>query len=178
MTRNSLHCVALRPVGLVNLPQRTSTMDDTLLSGHTTSLDSDSPARDAVERACPGKKLRVMVVDDNRDVADLFGMFFDFLGHDVSVRYEARSALANVSEHAPHLFFIDIGMPQIDGYGLVRQLKCLPELASSTFVAFSGFCGPDTQCQALEAGFHRHLTKPCSLEIIAEVVEEHIAAMR
>jgi CheY-like chemotaxis protein len=167
-------CDNCHAAGCSNFFKEPFAMNDVPFPSLGTQLNEPSYDADVASLCSSGSKLRVMVIDDNKDVADMFGMFLDSLGHYAVVKYDAYSTLADVSQHAPHVLFIDIGMPEIDGYGLVQRLRLLPELTSSTFVAVSGFCGLEARYRAFSAGFHRHLTKPCSLEIISAVLDERM----
>jgi len=116
------------------------------------------------------EKLRVMVVDDNADSADVVAILLHSFGHDVKVEYGAVSALASVTQYEPHLLLLDIGMPEIDGFELVRRMRVIPELASSMFVAISGYCDQDSRDAARAAGFHRFLSKPFDVTALLELI--------
>ncbi|HSV36942.1 MAG TPA: PAS domain-containing protein [Ramlibacter sp.] len=118
----------------------------------------ERPLRD-VDEARPTHR-RVLVVDDNRDVADSLAMLLEIEGHDVTVAYGARHALSLGPGTLPEVAFLDIGMPDMNGYELARQIRLEPWGASMFLVAVTGWGQEDDRRRAAAAGFDRHLTKP------------------
>ncbi|GIZ50395.1 hybrid sensor histidine kinase/response regulator [Noviherbaspirillum aridicola] len=112
------------------------------------------------EAGTGGGSLRILVIDDNADAAQLLAMFLQQCGHRVYIGHHARDALALAPEVLPEVFLLDIGLPDIDGNELVRRLRAMPELAHSVFVALTGYGQPQDREASLAAGFHRHLVKP------------------
>ena len=140
--------------------------------------DAGEPAAAPPEEAQQTQQqaqLRVLVVDDNRDAAELLGSVLEVLGHAVSVEYDGRGALARARRERPQVMLLDIGLPDTDGYALARQLRAMPELAGTVLVALTGYGQPEDLRQAEEAGFNHHLVKPADLgrvtEILAQVQE-------
>ena len=140
--------------------------------------DAGEPAAAPPEEAQQTQQqaqLRVLVVDDNRDAAELLGSVLEVLGHAVSVEYDGRGALARARRERPQVMLLDIGLPDTDGYALARQLRAIPELAGTVLVALTGYGQPEDLRQAEEAGFNHHLVKPADLgrvtEILAQVQE-------
>lgn len=78
-------------------------------------------------RATPvGARKRILIVDDNRDAADTLASMLDLMGHDVRVAYSGRRAIAAADAFGPALIFIDIGMPDVNGYEATRQIRAQP----------------------------------------------------
>lgn len=119
-------------------------------------------------------RLHVTVVDDNRDSADLLGMYFQVLGHTSSIYHMAVDALLAASHSPSDVYFIDIGMPYMNGFELVQKLRLLPQLQASSFIAFSGYSDSATRNLAREAGFHHFLTKPSSFDVFPALLNEHV----
>ncbi|WP_420995628.1 hybrid sensor histidine kinase/response regulator [Cupriavidus sp. 30B13] len=113
--------------------------------------------------AAPAGALRVLVVDDNRDSADSLGMLLEMLGHEVWVAYEGETAQALAARFLPHLALIDIAMPVMDGYELLKLLRAHAGLSGTMFVAMTGFGQPADQADTQGAGFHAHMVKPLEL---------------
>ncbi len=93
-----------------------------------------SPAATNDERSPPTgprPSPRILVVDDDQDVADSLVTLLAFLGADVRVSYDGETALAAVADFRPHLAFVDIGMPLMDGYETARRIRRLPGEKSS-----------------------------------------------
>ncbi len=104
--------------------------------------------------------LRLLVVDDNRDAADILGMFLDLLGYQVAVAYGSVQALALAQEVMPDVCLLDIGLPDINGYELALQLRTLPGLEQVALGAVTGYGQARDKQAAFEAGFDAHFVKP------------------
>jgi DNA-binding response OmpR family regulator len=101
----------------------------------------------------------VLVVDDNRDAADALAVLLRLEGYEVAVAYGGREALAAALARPPVLMLVDLGMPDLDGCALAREVRRHPELAATRLVAVSGFADPAHQAAALDAGFLYYLVK-------------------
>lgn len=121
--------------------------------------------------------LRVLIVDDNRDSADSLAMLMELQGHLPTITYDGAHALATAVKCRPQLAFIDLAMPGMSGYGVVRALRNLPQLSGTQFVAMTGFGQPDDQQRSREAGFDFHVVKPVELPSIEELIEHTLAAL-
>jgi DNA-binding response OmpR family regulator len=97
-------------------------------------------------------------------------MLLQSLGHDVRVAHDARAGLAVAHEFAPHFAFLDIGLPEINGYQLATQLRSSPDTQRTTLVAVSGWGQLKDRVRSQEAGFALHLVKPIELEQIRTVL--------
>lgn len=106
---------------------------------------------------------RLMVVDDNRDAALTLSLLLETTGHKVSVSYSAEDALETARRIAPAVMFLDIGLPDMEGYELARQLRRLPETANCILVAVTGHGRPENKEKARQAGFDHHFVKPVKL---------------
>ncbi|MBA4141647.1 MAG: response regulator [Nitrosospira sp.] len=107
-----------------------------------------------------------MVVDDNADAAQILSMLLETVGHEVTVEYSAQGALERARHQAPQMLFLDIGLPDMDGYELARQLRAMPETAQSVFVAVTGYDQLQDQEHSKAAGFDHHLVKPVKVTAI------------
>jgi CheY-like chemotaxis protein len=126
-------------------------------------------------------KPRTLVVDDSRDNADTLAEVIRLCGAEVRVAYNGADGLQIAGTFLPHLALLDLAMPKLDGYMLVRQFRETESLRATRLIAVSGFADPNHQRLAIEAGFDDFLIKPCSMEqietILAEV-RERIATTR
>jgi PAS domain S-box-containing protein len=107
--------------------------------------------------------LRVLIVDDNVDAAQILAMYIEALGHRADVLHSPSQALAWVKEEnraRPDLCLLDIGLPEFDGYELAARLRAIPGLADLPLVALSGYGQAQDKEKALAAGFDRHVVKP------------------
>ncbi len=114
--------------------------------------------------ARPGRPLRILVIDDNRDGADFLAEVLSEMGHEVAVAYDGPSGLATAASFRPELALVDIGLPIMDGYEVARRLRAEPGLEGLTLVAVTGYGQKADRERALRQGFAEHLTKPLDLE--------------
>ncbi len=115
-------------------------------------------------------RLRVLVVDDQRDVADAVAMLLESIGHDARAVYDGPTALAVSREQRPNVMFVDVGMPGMTGYDLARQVRSDPVLAKTYLVALTGYGREEDRARAIEAGFDVHVTKPIAEPRLREVL--------
>ena len=114
---------------------------------------------------------RVMVIDDNADVANSLAMLLQTLGHEVEVAGDGVTALARAPLFAPDLVLLDIGLPRMSGFDVARVMRTLPALANTTIVACTGYGQDDDRRRVREAGFDQHLVKPVRIEDLRAIFE-------
>jgi signal transduction histidine kinase/ActR/RegA family two-component response regulator len=117
------------------------------------------PARPAPMQP-KGPRLRVMIVDDNRDAAELLAEVVRFEGHEVVTVHDGLEALGVVDDFKPDTAILDIGLPVMDGYELARQLRANPTTRSARLIAVTGYGQQTDRAQSQAAGFDSHLVKP------------------
>lgn len=118
----------------------------------------------------PEPALRVLVVDDNVDAAAMLAMLLEASGHRVSVEHDPRRVLARARIEVPQVCLLDVGLPEIDGNELARQLRAQPETAAATLVAVTGYGQESDRAQSLRAGFDHHLVKPVDSRTLGEIL--------
>ena len=106
---------------------------------------------------------RVLVVDDNQDGAAMLAAVLAGRGYDTRVAHDAPTALRVAAEFSPHVAFLDIGLPVMDGYELAAHLREIPGLAGLHLIALTGYGQESDRRRARDAGFHHHLVKPVDL---------------
>ncbi len=104
-------------------------------------------------------RLRILVVDDNRDTVTSCARLLKRLSHDVETAYDGLAALEEARSFRPQVVFLDIGLPGMNGYDVARTLRD-EGFQSEMFVAVSGYGQPDDRRRSREAGFDHHLVKP------------------
>ena len=114
---------------------------------------------------------RVLVVDDTQDVADSLALLLEMLGAQVRIAYSGPQALAACAEFEPELVFLDLSMPQMDGFETARHLRASPSGRATSLIALTGWGEKDTRRRAEEAGFDRHLTKPAAISELQALLE-------
>jgi CheY-like chemotaxis protein len=115
--------------------------------------------------------VRVLVVDDNEDAADLLAEVLRARGHRVRVAFDGPTALAAVEEEPPRIALLDLGLPVMDGFELARRLRDRLGPAAPSLVAVTGYGQEPDRRASAQAGFQVHLVKPVDLDDVCEVVE-------
>jgi len=113
---------------------------------------------------------RVLIVDDQPEVAESLGLLLQVMGHEVRLAFDGKHALEEARSFNPEIAILDIGMPEMDGYELARRIRKHPALNDLVLVACSGWGQAADRERALAAGFDRHFTKPLVHERIAEIL--------
>jgi CheY-like chemotaxis protein len=114
---------------------------------------------------------RVLIVDDNRDAAEMMGAALQLAGHTVRIAHDGARGLELAAEFDPDCVMLDIGLPTLDGYEVARRLRDQDGDRIRMLVAITGY-GQDQDVQrAFDAGFDRHLVKPVSLAVTLEIVD-------
>ena len=127
-------------------------------------------AERAAGAAAPGARLRVLVVDDNVDAAQMLAMYVGAQGHEVRVEHDSLEALAQAAGFAPELCLLDIGLPEMDGYELARRLRRHPATAGAILVAVTGYGQDQDRRNSAQAGFDHHLVKPVDLAALQKIL--------
>lgn len=117
-------------------------------------------------------KLRIMVVDDNADAAQMLAMFLEAMGHHVLVEHGSRRALERARIEPLDVCLLDIGLPDLDGNELARRLRAQPETARTVLIAVTGYGQEHDRENALAAGFDHHLVKPVDTAKLSALLAE------
>jgi len=133
----------------------------------------------ATPRACSGlypfcamtAKLRILVVDDVPDAAESMARMLAAMGHEAAYVTRASQALGVAREMRPHLVFLDLGMPEIDGYALARLLRAEFGFDGLRLVAISGWGRDEDRAASRQAGFDAHVKKPAEIEMIDSILK-------
>jgi len=116
-------------------------------------------------------KARVLVVDDNPDVAEGMGTLLEVLGYPVQVCLSGSEALDAAAKFGPRLVLLDIGMEDMDGFETARRLRALePDPSRMRLIAVSGYGDAGFQARAREAGFDEHRVKPLGREALVALL--------
>jgi PAS domain S-box-containing protein len=114
--------------------------------------------------------LVLMIVDDNLDAAASLATLMTAKGHQVITRHNAYSALEHAEKKSIDVFILDIGLPDIDGYDLVRRLKANPQTADALFIALTGYGQPQDRALSKAAGFDHHFVKPVNIDDLVNLL--------
>jgi signal transduction histidine kinase/ActR/RegA family two-component response regulator len=112
------------------------------------------------------KRLRILVVEDNHDAAETLRMLLQMFGHDVTVAYTGTDGVQAAKRSHPDVVLCDIGLPGLDGYGVVGALRRDPETAGARVIAITGYGAEEDRRRSRQAGFDLHLTKPLDPETL------------
>ncbi|HTU67285.1 MAG TPA: PAS domain S-box protein [Steroidobacteraceae bacterium] len=123
------------------------------------------------------RRMRVLVVDDNRDAADSMRMLLDASGQEARAVYDGVSALELAESFHPEVILLDIGMPSMDGYQVVRELRLRRLSPQPTVAALTGWGQDSDKKKAQDAGFDHHFTKPVGAEELLAFLDK-VAAPR
>ena len=126
---------------------------------------------------------RILVVDDNVDAADTLTELLRLSGYAVEAAYEGANAFRLAEKLRPDIAFIDLNMPDIDGYALAKQLRATPWGRTIKLVALTGMGQKADLQRTRDAGFDEHLTKPADPERLARVAagtdrDENVVVLR
>jgi len=122
-------------------------------------VGADPTAGAAAAVAAP-PRLRVLVVDDNRDAAEMVAMLIELWGYDVTVAHDGTAALAAATAARPDLVLLDIGLPGMDGYAVAERLLRLYPADPPLLAAMTGYGQDEDKRRTRDAGFAAHLVKP------------------
>jgi CheY-like chemotaxis protein len=112
----------------------------------------------------------LLIADDNDDAAESLAVLLRMEGHEVVVVGNGRDALNAVSALRPSVVLLDIGMPDISGYEVARQLRQTQGGQALTLIAVTGWGQERDKLRAREAGFDHHFTKPIDPNTLLELV--------
>jgi PAS domain S-box-containing protein len=132
----------------------------------------ESPGAYAHPPAVMSAARRVLVVDDSPDAADSLAMLLEHEGHEVTTAYSASAALEVADRLHPEVAFIDIGLPQMDGYEVARRLRAGEHGREMRLVALTGYGQPDDRDEARRAGFDHHLVKPADWQSVDAILAQ------
>jgi PAS domain S-box-containing protein len=114
-----------------------------------------------IERDAPSSsRLRILIVDDNRDGAASLGMMLSLQGHDSRTAHDGLEALRLAAAFRPELILLDIGLPNLNGYDVCRRIRQEPWGREIYIVAVTGWGQEDDRRRSEEAGFDQHIVKP------------------
>jgi CheY-like chemotaxis protein len=113
---------------------------------------------------------RILVVDDNPDVAHSFALLLEIIGNTVMTAPDGPTALTLVRDFKPEVIFLDIGLPGMDGYEVARHLRQEYGCGKFKLFALSGYGRDEDKQRSQQAGFDLHLVKPVDFDIIEELL--------
>ncbi|TVQ12363.1 MAG: PAS domain S-box protein [Leptolyngbya sp. DLM2.Bin27] len=118
--------------------------------------------------------IRVLSVDDSADTRELLTVLLGQYGAEVITLGSATELLDRLRNHRPDVLISDIGMPEIDGYSLIRRIRDLPPERGGDIpaIALTAYARDEDQQESLACGYQRHLAKPLDIEKLVQTVME------
>jgi signal transduction histidine kinase len=123
------------------------------------------------ESELPSRR-RVLVVDDNRDAAEMLAAMLGAWGQETRVAYDGTEALASGSAFQPDIVLLDIGLPDVDGYEVGRRIRTEVWGQRAVLVAVTGWGQESDLERSRDAGFDRHLVKPVVPRRLRELIAD------
>jgi CheY-like chemotaxis protein len=116
--------------------------------------------------------VRLLVVDDDPGARELISGMLEGFGAQVSTAESGQAALSMLFSKRPDVLIADLGMPDMDGYALIQQVRALePDFGGLTpAVAVTAYASPQDRLRALQAGYQNHVAKPVEAEELAIVI--------
>jgi CheY-like chemotaxis protein len=120
-----------------------------------------APQRAAAAKEAPAAaRRRILVVDDNEDAATSLALLLEHLGHEVMTASDGQDGVTKAAALRPHVVFLDLGMPTMDGIEAARRLRALPDGEATILIALTGWGQERDVARTRAAGFDHHLLKP------------------
>ncbi len=138
-----------------------------LILGEHTIKSKNENGRDA--KISNTAKKKILIVDDNQAAADSLVRLFEALGHTAHSLYAGKDVLSFLAQHDVDVIFLDVGMPEMNGYELVKLLR-ENRHSKEKIVALTGYGLEEDKQKAMNAGFDFHLTKPVGIRELKEVL--------
>ncbi|HTV78338.1 MAG TPA: PAS domain S-box protein [Steroidobacteraceae bacterium] len=137
---------------------------------------SNSAGEDGTGEAAGGSRnaqhgLKVIVVDDNQDVAESCKTLLELSGHRVSTAYTGREAVELAENIRPDVMLLDIGLPDMSGYEVARRIRATNWGSRTDLIAVTGWGQEADRERAFRAGFDHHLTKPISTDSLETLLQ-------
>lgn len=133
--------------------------------------------RRRVQPAGPHEGLRVLLVDDFVDTLDVLRIGLEQLGCEVHTATDGRAAIERATGAPYDVAFLDIGLPEVDGFEVARALRAAPRTKELPLIAMSGYGREEDKRRSLEAGFDAHLVKPVDQRRLLAAFE-HVRSAR
>jgi CheY-like chemotaxis protein len=136
----------------------------------TTATEADGVEAEQPSSAAT-RSLRVLIVDDNLDAAEMLGAVVSRLGHTIRLAHDGAAAVTAAVGFAPDVILLDIGLPVMNGYAVARTLRQWPGFNQVYIAAITGWGEDKDRRQAREVGFDSHFTKPLSPALLQNLLD-------
>ncbi|MDR3621614.1 MAG: response regulator [Paludisphaera borealis] len=113
---------------------------------------------------------RILVVDDSVDGAQAMALLLKYDGHDTRTAHNGCEAVAEARAFIPEVVFLDIGLPDKNGYEVARELRADPRLRDVVLVALTGWGTDEDRRKSKDAGFDHHFVKPVDVDAVESML--------
>jgi CheY-like chemotaxis protein len=118
------------------------------------------------------QRLRILLIDDDQDVADSLAIWFETLGYQVETASNGTQGICTAQVFAPDIIILDIGLPNMDGYQVARKLREQPSTQRMWIIALSGYDQKKNSLSMGSGGFDQYLMKPPNLTLLQDLIAE------
>src|SRR5437762_7083776 len=108
----------------------------------------------------PGRKARVLVVDDNEDACESLAVVVRSMNYAAECCIDPTQTTTRIANFRPDVVLLDLGMPGMNGYEVARQIRKTPGCGNLMLIALTGYGGPEDKALTEVAGFDYHMVKP------------------
>ena len=115
--------------------------------------------------------LRVLIVDDQRDTADVMALLAGHWGHEAQRAYDGATALCMATRQAPDVVLLDIAMPHLDGFQVAERLRGDARLQDCFLIAMTGYAEVASRLRCSEAGIDLFLIKPVESSVLETLLD-------
>ena len=136
----------------------------------TTATVEAQPMTAEKPTVAAARSLRVLIVEDNLDAAEMLDVAVSLLGHSTRVANDGATAITLAGQFAPDVILLDVGLPVMNGYAVAQALRARPEHNRIHIAAVTGWGQDEDRRKAREAGFDSHFTKPLAPAALEELL--------
>jgi signal transduction histidine kinase len=135
---------------------------------------ADNPGQISTGQISSDRALKVLVVDDNAELAFMLGLMLEEMGHEFEIVHDGPKALQAAQHYTPDVILLDIGLPGMDGYEVCRAFRKDELFKNTLIIAQTGWGQDRDKTLATQAGFDRHLTKPVAFEELEQLLADAV----
>ena len=117
-----------------------------------------------------GRHCRILLIEDNADASEMLRDLLTWAGHTVTVAIDGMTGLAIAKQDTHDVIICDIGLPGMDGYQVIKELRRDALEPTPCYIAVSGYDRSKDQTHALEVGFDHYLVKPIEIDVLLQLV--------
>lgn len=145
-------------------------------SAQTSALATQPKVEAAAQVRGPAAGVQVLVIEDNTDAADLLAQILDLHEFSTRVAYDGEQGLALARQTMPDVVLLDLGLPDVDGYEVCRQLRRMSAPQQPVVIALTGWGSAIDRDRSTQAGCDAHLTKPADPDALLALLDELLQA--